>query len=76
MEVAEEEVLHDPLHLTEALAEADWRPGESLDEASLVLLPIKPEDETLLTGINNSVSPETQINLTTSYQRNLSNNYL
>ena len=66
MEVTEKQILHDPLHLTEALAEADWRPRERLDEASLVLLSIKPEDEALLAGINNSVRPETQINLTTT----------
>ena len=39
--MSDEEVLHDPLHLTEALTEADRRAGEGLDEACLVLLSVE-----------------------------------
>ena len=56
----EEQVLHDSLHLAEALAEGHRGPGESLDEAGLVLLPEQPEDKALLAGVDDSVRPETQ----------------
>ena len=55
MEVSDEQVLHHSLHLTEALAEADWGPGERLDEASLVLLSEQSQYEALLAAVNDPV---------------------
>lgn len=60
MKMTDEQILHDPLHLAEPLTEADWRPREGLDEASLVLLPEQPQYEALLAAVYDPMSSEDQ----------------
>lgn len=54
-EFLHKEIPHDTLHLTEARAEGHCVVCEGLDEAGLVLLPIKTKDEGFLTRLNDLV---------------------
>ena len=49
-------------YLAESNCKRDWWSGECFDKSLLVFLSVQSEDETLLTGVNNSAKHEIKVN--------------